>query len=56
MEKALILDALRQTRGNRRAAAAVLGISRRGLLYKLKRFNPNEIDNGNRVVDKRGSG
>ncbi|MFQ5960293.1 MAG: helix-turn-helix domain-containing protein, partial [Candidatus Methylomirabilales bacterium] len=46
MEKALILDVLRQTRGNRRAAAAVLGISRRGLLYKLKRFNPNEIHNG----------
>jgi DNA-binding NtrC family response regulator len=51
MEKALILDVLRQTRGNRRAAAAVLGISRRGLLYKLKRLNPNEIQNGDRVTD-----
>ncbi|MEE8152645.1 MAG: sigma-54 dependent transcriptional regulator [candidate division NC10 bacterium] len=46
MEKALILDALRQTRGNRRAAAALLGISRRGLLYKLKRLNRNEIQMG----------
>jgi transcriptional regulator with PAS, ATPase and Fis domain len=46
MEKALILDALRQTRGNRRAAAALLGISRRGLIYKLKRLNRNEIQMG----------
>ncbi|MEE9172754.1 MAG: sigma-54 dependent transcriptional regulator, partial [candidate division NC10 bacterium] len=46
MEKALILDALRQTRGNRKAAAALLGISRRGLLYKLKRLNRNEIQMG----------
>ena len=38
MEKALILDALRQTRGNKRAAAALLGISVRGLRYKLKRL------------------
>jgi two-component system response regulator PilR (NtrC family) len=38
MEKALILDALRQTRGNKRAAAALLGISLRGLRYKLKRL------------------
>ncbi|MEE9124457.1 MAG: helix-turn-helix domain-containing protein, partial [candidate division NC10 bacterium] len=46
MEKALILDVLRQTRGNRKAAAALLGISRRGLLYKLKRLNRNEIQMG----------
>jgi transcriptional regulator with PAS, ATPase and Fis domain len=38
MEKSLILEALRQTRGNRRAAAALLGISLRGLRYKLKRL------------------
>jgi DNA-binding NtrC family response regulator len=43
MEKALILDALRQTRGNRRAAAAVLGISLRGLRYKLKRLGSDSI-------------
>ncbi|NIN05886.1 MAG: hypothetical protein GTO43_05840 [Armatimonadetes bacterium] len=41
MEKALILDALRQTRGNKTAAAALLGISLRGLYCKLKRL---EID------------
>ncbi len=41
MEKALILEALRQTRGNRKAAAALLGISLRGLHYKLKRL---EVD------------
>ncbi|MFB3143163.1 MAG: helix-turn-helix domain-containing protein, partial [Candidatus Methylomirabilales bacterium] len=37
-EKAQILDALRQTRGNKRAAAALLGISIRGLHYKLKKL------------------
>jgi two-component system, NtrC family, response regulator AtoC len=37
-EKTLILDALRQTRGNKTAAAALLGISLRGLHYKLKRL------------------
>ncbi len=41
MEKALILEALRQTRGNKTAAAALLGISLRGLHYKLKRL---EVD------------
>jgi DNA-binding NtrC family response regulator len=38
MEKTLILDTLRQTRGNKTAAAALLGISLRGLHYKLKRL------------------
>lgn len=38
MERTLILDALKQTRGNKTAAAALLGISLRGLHYKLKRL------------------
>jgi DNA-binding NtrC family response regulator len=38
MEKACIKNALRQTRGNKVAAAALLGISLRGLHYKLKRL------------------
>jgi DNA-binding NtrC family response regulator len=38
MEKVYILNALQQTRGNKAAAAAVLGISLRGLHYKLKRL------------------
>ncbi|MFQ5989675.1 MAG: sigma 54-interacting transcriptional regulator, partial [Candidatus Methylomirabilales bacterium] len=38
MEKTLILETLRQTRGNKTAAAALLGISLRGLHYKLKRL------------------
>jgi transcriptional regulator with PAS, ATPase and Fis domain len=37
-ERTLILDTLRQTRGNKTAAAALLGISLRGLHYKLKRL------------------
>ncbi|MGH7406721.1 MAG: sigma-54 interaction domain-containing protein, partial [Candidatus Methylomirabilales bacterium] len=37
-ERALILDTLRQTRGNKTAAAALLGISLRGLHYKLGRI------------------
>ena len=37
-EKAQILDALRQTRGNKTTAATLLGISLRGLHYKLKRL------------------
>jgi DNA-binding NtrC family response regulator len=37
-EQALIVDALRQTRGNKTAAAALLGISLRGLHYKLRRL------------------
>jgi DNA-binding NtrC family response regulator len=38
MEHTLIQDTLRQTRGNKTAAAALLGISLRGLHYKLKRL------------------
>ena len=37
-ERTLILDTLRQTRGNKTAAAALLGIRLRGLHYKLKRL------------------
>jgi len=40
-ERTLILDALRQTRGNKTAAAALLGISLRGLHYKLGRIRRN---------------
>jgi len=43
MEKALILDTLRQTRGNKTAAASLLGISLRGLHYKLKRIKKDGI-------------
>ncbi len=42
MEKTLIQDALRQAHGNKTAAAALLGISLRGLQYKLKRFEPKK--------------
>jgi DNA-binding NtrC family response regulator len=38
LEKACIHEALRQTRGNKTAAAALLGISLRGLHYKLNRL------------------
>ncbi len=44
MEKAMILEALRQTRGNKTAAAALLGISLRGLHYKLKRLRSGKIE------------
>ncbi|MFQ5961847.1 MAG: sigma 54-interacting transcriptional regulator [Candidatus Methylomirabilales bacterium] len=44
MEKTLILDALRQTRGNKTAAAALLGISLRGLHYKLKKLENDKIE------------
>ena len=37
-EKALIVQALSQTDGNRTHAAEVLGLSRRGLLNKIKRY------------------
>jgi len=46
MEKALILEALRQTRGNKTAAAALLGISLRGLHYKLKRLEVDRFGAG----------
>ncbi|MFQ5848473.1 MAG: sigma-54 dependent transcriptional regulator [Candidatus Methylomirabilales bacterium] len=42
-ERAMIRDALRQTRGNKTAAAALLGISIRGLHYKLKRLEKDRI-------------
>jgi DNA-binding NtrC family response regulator len=41
-ERALILDTLRQTRGNKTAAAALLGISLRGLHYKLRRLQQDK--------------
>jgi DNA-binding NtrC family response regulator len=37
-EKDTILCALRETNGNRTHAAGLLGITRRGLIYKLKRL------------------
>ena len=37
-ERANIIDALRKTGGNMRAAAAILGVSRGGLYVKIKRF------------------
>jgi DNA-binding NtrC family response regulator len=46
MERTLILDTLRQTRGNKTAAAALLGISLRGLHYKLKRFENDRARSG----------
>jgi len=41
-ERALILDTLHQTRGNKTAAAALLGISLRGLHYKLRRLEQDK--------------
>jgi transcriptional regulator with GAF, ATPase, and Fis domain len=41
-EQARILDALRQTQGNKTAAAALLGISLRGLHYKLRRLEQDK--------------
>jgi DNA-binding NtrC family response regulator len=38
MERALIVETLAATEGNRTRAAEVLGMSRRALLYKLKRY------------------
>jgi DNA-binding NtrC family response regulator len=38
MERALIVETLTATHGNRTHAAEVLGMSRRALLYKLKRY------------------
>ncbi|HJD96362.1 sigma-54-dependent Fis family transcriptional regulator [Mailhella massiliensis] len=44
-ERVGIIDALRQTGGNIRAAAKILGVSRGGLYVKMKRFglNPDEF-------------
>lgn len=41
MEKKAILEALQKTRGNKREAAKLLGISLRNLYYKIKEFNIN---------------
>ena len=38
VERALILQALEATHGNRRAAAGLLGVSLRTLFYKLRRY------------------
>ena len=46
MEKASIANALQQTRGNKAAAAALLGISLRGLHYKLKRLKGKSTEAG----------
>jgi DNA-binding NtrC family response regulator len=43
MEKTCIHEALRQTRGNKTAAAALLGISLRGLHYKLQQLGREEV-------------
>jgi DNA-binding NtrC family response regulator len=39
VEKRALADALREAKGNRTHAARRLGISRRALLYKLKKYN-----------------
>ncbi|MCK7471052.1 MAG: hypothetical protein MZU95_09865 [Desulfomicrobium escambiense] len=41
MEKAAIEKALRTTKGNRRSAAEILGISVRALQYKIKEYGIN---------------
>jgi len=38
MERQLIVETLARTSGNRTRAAESLGMSRRALLYKLKRY------------------
>jgi len=52
-ERSLILDTLRQTRGNKTAAAALLGISLRGLHYKLGRIRRNggQTESARRTLD-----
>jgi len=45
-ERTLILDTLTQTRGNKTAAAALLGISLRGLHYKLRRLKQRQEEDG----------
>ena len=39
IEKDLVVQALRRTRGNRSHAAKLLGLSRRGLLNKIARYS-----------------
>ncbi len=43
MERQAVIDALRQTRGNRRRAAGLLGIGERTLYRKLKQYDIHEI-------------
>ncbi|MBW8004366.1 MAG: sigma-54-dependent Fis family transcriptional regulator [candidate division NC10 bacterium] len=50
-QKTQILDALRQTRGNKTAAAALLGISLRGLYYKLRGLDRDKNAGGNRLAE-----
>jgi len=44
VERAVILQALREHQGNRTETARALGISRRALLYKLRRFQDEGFD------------
>jgi two-component system response regulator AtoC len=39
VERRALVDALRESNGNRTHAAQRLGISRRALLYKIKKYN-----------------
>jgi len=39
LEKQLILDALKETRNNQQQAAKILGLSRQGLINKMKRYS-----------------
>jgi DNA-binding NtrC family response regulator len=45
-ERTTILQALKQTNGNRKESAKLLGISRRSIHYKIKKFEiePSEIE------------
>jgi len=42
LERRMIEDALRESRGNKQKAAQVLGLSRQGLIKKLKRLSINQ--------------
>jgi two-component system response regulator AtoC len=48
LEEAFIRAALRQTRGNRTRAAALLEISHRALLYKVKEYGVDPDSEGER--------
>jgi transcriptional regulator with GAF, ATPase, and Fis domain len=41
MERKMVMDALRKSGGNRSQAARILGLTRQGLLNKIRRY---EID------------